>query len=147
MQTIQKDFRVTMMWQFLPQTDLALSTILLAGGTPLNLKCLMKKKKREKSRLQGSSFFSGVISDASGKLHPCSVSSAERHLIIFGKRRRAKNSLCDAQKYPGKHQKDQTSVFHREQDCSCSILQRRHKGMERTLTTSFYRHQEIHYQF
>lgn len=93
MQTIQKDFRVTMMWQFLPQTDLALSTILLAGGTPLNLKCLMKKKKREKSRLQGSSFFSGVISDASGKLHPCSVSSAERHLIIFGKRRRAKNSL------------------------------------------------------
>lgn len=93
MQTIQKDFRVTMMWQFLPQTDLALSTILLAGGTPLSLKCLMKKKKEKKSRLQGSSFFSGVISDASGKLHPCSVSSAERHLIIFGKRRRAKNSL------------------------------------------------------
>lgn len=49
MQTIQKDFRVTMMWQFLPQTDLALSTILLAGGTPLSLKCLMKKKKRKKA--------------------------------------------------------------------------------------------------
>lgn len=50
MQTIQKDFRVTMMWQFLPQTDLALSTILLAGGTPLSLKCLMKKK-REKNQV------------------------------------------------------------------------------------------------
>lgn len=50
MQTIQKDFRVTVMWQFLPQTDLALSTILLAGGTPLSLKCLMKKK-REKNQV------------------------------------------------------------------------------------------------
>lgn len=84
MQAIQKDFRVTMMWQFLPQTDLALSTILLAGGTSLSPKYLWGGGGGEGKAGYKDDSFSGVISDASGQLHPCSDSSTETHLIISG---------------------------------------------------------------